>query len=85
MITNARSFYVNSTNRVNGVNGNFSYIIKIPQNERFNRVVILDCLIPKSYYLISSDRNEFTLDVPMQDLVGDLRMISSFGSLLDVA
>lgn len=55
--------YVNSHNRLNGTNYNFTYNVQIPGNliGKINRVVVLDALIPKSYYLVQTNANTFTL------------------------
>lgn len=59
-IEDKRIYYVNSANRTAGEHSNFSYKFDIPIN-KFDYVVCLDLSIPKTYYLIQSDRNSFTL------------------------
>lgn len=53
--------YVNSLNRLSGTVSDFTYNINLPVNRNFTKVVVLDALIPKSYYLIDSTDNTFTL------------------------
>ena len=57
--------YVNSNNRLNPsmeTHSNFSIIFNdIPRNVNYNRVVVLDASIPKSFYAISSLTNVFQL------------------------
>ena len=54
-------FYINSTNRISGTNSNFTYSLDIDQNSEYDRAVVMQCSIPKSYYLIESGYNTFTL------------------------
>jgi hypothetical protein len=53
--------YVNSLDRVSGTTSNFTFNINFPQDIRYNKVVVLDALIPKSYYLIANGYNTFQL------------------------
>ena len=52
--TNAKLFYVNSKNKINSTDtdSDFSYKFDISPTDKFNRVVLLDISIPKSYYII---------------------------------
>jgi len=53
-------YYINSYNRTEGTNSNFTYYLPhIPSN--VNKVVMLSASIPKSYYLIEDGLNTFTL------------------------
>jgi hypothetical protein len=54
-------FYIDSNNRLSGSNTNFSYQIDISRNSEFDKVVLLDCSIPKTYYLVESGYNTFQL------------------------
>lgn len=58
--------YVNSRNRISGTNGNFTYDLAIPTDRKFNRVSLVDIIIPKSYYLVDTDRETFILREPSQ-------------------
>ena len=57
--TSKHFVYVTSINRLSGTSSNFTYNINLPPQKRFNKVVVLDALIPKSYYLIDSADNTF--------------------------
>jgi hypothetical protein len=54
-------FYIDSNNRINGTNSSFTVQLDVDRNIEFDRVVLLDCSIPKSYYLVQSGYNTFTL------------------------
>jgi hypothetical protein len=53
--------YVNSLQKLSGTDSNFTYNINPPAGVKFNRVVVLDALIKKSYYAVSTGANQFTL------------------------
>lgn len=53
--------YVNSSNRLSGTNGNFSYAVDLPDDHNFTHVTVIDATIPKSYYLIQEGYNTFQL------------------------
>ena len=61
--TTKQIFYINSNNRVNqsDTHSSFSYQLNIDPNQNFDKVVVLSAAIPKSYYLIQSVGNTFTL------------------------
>lgn len=54
-------FVINSNNRTTGSHSNFSYKLDLPRDNDYNKVVLLQALIPKSYYVIQDGRNTFTL------------------------
>lgn len=54
-------FYINSHERLSGTDSDFTYQLKINRNVEFNRVAVLQCIIPKSYYLVQEGQNTFTL------------------------
>src|SRR3954463_4082263 len=60
IITSKRLFYCDSHNRVAGSHSNFSLQLEY-KNENYDHCVILQATIPKSYYLIQSGKNYFTL------------------------
>jgi hypothetical protein len=60
-ITNRKIFVVNSRNGIEGTDEKFSFTFEIPKNEKYDRVCVLSAIIPKSYYLIQSGKNTFTL------------------------
>ena len=54
-------FYINSNNRSSGTNENFSYILDIDRNFNYDRVLLLDATIPKSFYNVQTGFNTFTI------------------------
>lgn len=54
-------FYINSANRSNGTNNDFYINIPVDPNEKYNKVVVLQASIPKTYYVINSN-DSFILD-----------------------
>jgi hypothetical protein len=61
--------YVNSLQKLSGTDSNFAYNINPPANIKFDRVVVLDALIKKSYYGVSQGANTFTLQEGNQQVV----------------
>lgn len=61
LITNKRIFYVDSHNRISGSHSNFTIQLDY-KNEDYDHCVVLQATIPKSYYLVQSGRNTFTLN-----------------------
>ncbi len=63
-VTNPYFVYINSRDRIAGTDENFTYNIQFPEGFDFTHVVVLNVLIPKSYYLIQDGPNEnvFQLD-----------------------
>lgn len=59
-------FHINSSNRLSGTHSNFSYALKNLKNssdaQPYTHVVVLQCSIPKSYYLVQSNLNSFILN-----------------------
>lgn len=51
---------INSRNRIGGTDSRFSYEFR-PRNPDFDRVVVLEAHIPKTYYLVQEPYNTFTL------------------------
>ena len=58
------TFYIDSQNRSSGTSGNFSINFNMPPNNTYNRIVVMQASIPKSFYLISSPYNTFQLYEP---------------------
>jgi hypothetical protein len=56
-----RIVYIDSAKRISGDDSNFSYQIQLPPESNFDKAAVLECSIPKSYYLISSINDTFTL------------------------
>ena len=63
MVTNHYYVFVNSRNRESGTDENFTYNIQFPTGVNFDRVVVLNALIPKSYYLIQEGSHENTFQL----------------------
>lgn len=53
--------YINSNNRTSGTHSNFNYQIPVNTYGNVDRVALIQCDIPKSYYLINSTNNTFQL------------------------
>lgn len=53
--------YVDSNNRISGNSSNFYYSIDLPDTVKYDKVVLLNASIPKSYYLIQDAYNSFIL------------------------
>lgn len=56
-----RIYYVNTLNKTSGTNHSFSYEFQIPDNEKYDRVVLLQASIPVSFYLVQDGFNTFIL------------------------
>jgi hypothetical protein len=58
--------YVNSYNKLVATDStsNFTVMINLPKNNNFNKVVVLQMSIPKSYYLIQNGYNTFNIYEP---------------------
>lgn len=54
-------YYINSNSRKDGSSSDFSYEMRMPTNEHFDRVVLLQASIPSTFYLIQTGYNTFTL------------------------
>lgn len=54
-------YHINSRNRLSGTNSDFIHEIPFPSNSNFNRVAVLQCAIPKSYYNIPASYRTFVL------------------------
>ena len=62
LIKKKQIFYINSDNRIIGTHSNFTFKLdNIDRNANFNQVVVLQAIIPKSYYLINNNNNTFIL------------------------
>jgi hypothetical protein len=53
--------HVDSNNRLTGSHSNFTYQMDLSRNVEYDRVVVLDANIPKSYYLVQAGLNTFQL------------------------
>ena len=54
-------FYIDSQNKTSGSSGNFSINLLMPPNNNYNRIVVMQASIPKSFYLVSAPYNIFQL------------------------
>ena len=61
IISNKKIFYINSRYRLDGTDSQFSYEIDLPEDNKYNKVCILEASIPKSYYLVEELRNTFDI------------------------
>ena len=61
MTSQHRLYYINTLNKLEGSNENFSYTVGIPEHENYDRVVVLNASIPNTFYLIQEGINTFTL------------------------
>ena len=52
---------IDSSQRVSGTSSNLSISVPVPSGNNFDRVLVLSCIIPKSYYLIRSSYNTFVI------------------------
>lgn len=61
-LTEKQIFYINSRNRDNGTDSNFNFTLTDLKDEyEYDKVAVLDCSIPKSYYVIQNGYNTFIL------------------------
>ena len=75
---NKSTFYIDSQNRSSGTSSNFSINFNMPPQNSYNRIVVLQASIPKSFYLIASPNNTFTLYEPTTTSTGSATC--AFGS-----
>jgi hypothetical protein len=61
VIENSRIYYINGGARLSGSSASFTYKFSIPQNEQYDRCVVLQASIPLSFYLVQAGFNTFTL------------------------
>lgn len=64
-----QTIYVTSFNKIDGTDSNFTASINLDSSVTYDRVVVLNCTIPKSYYSISTGFNFFTLTELGQSLI----------------
>ena len=63
-ISSKSMFYIDSQNRTSGSSGNFSINFAMPPNNRYDRIVVMQASIQKSFYLVSAPYNTFQLLEP---------------------
>jgi len=54
-------FYINSFNRTSGTDSDFFINLDMDRNNTYDRVVLLDASIPKTYYVVQNGYNTFQL------------------------
>ena len=57
-------FYIDSQHNTSGTSGQFSVSFNMPPNNFYNRIVVMQVSIPKSFYLIRSPNNTIQLYEP---------------------
>ena len=61
IVESSSIYYIDSENRLNGTESNFTYSIEIPDSQKYDYVCVLSMTVPLSYYLIRPPFNTFTL------------------------
>ena len=61
LISHKKIYYINFLNRVSGTDSNFNYIIPYYVEDDFDYVAVLQCTVPKTFYLVQANLNTFTL------------------------
>jgi hypothetical protein len=61
LIADSTVFIIDSSKRISGTDSDFLFKINLPKNSGYDRVVMLQAIIPKSYYLIDTPDNTFVL------------------------
>lgn len=56
-----QTFYINSSNRINGTDSDFYIELAIDPHADYNQCCLLSCSIPKSYYAVQEGYNSFTI------------------------
>lgn len=65
-VANKRIFYINSRNRLSGDNSAFSYKVDLDPNEKYTHCCVLNFVCPKTYYLVATGFNTFTMQENVQ-------------------
>ena len=68
MSLSQRIYYINTLLKDSGTNEDFSYTIKIPSTESYDRVVLLNASIPNTFYLIQEGIDTFVLREMGEDI-----------------
>lgn len=61
IISKKKIFYIDSRARASGTDSDFTMQLNINTEDNFDSAVILECIIPKSYWLVPKNRNTFQL------------------------
>jgi hypothetical protein len=68
--THSQIFHINSRNRDLGTDSDFTITLSdIDTNVKYDYVALLDCSIPRSYYMIQANYNTFILNEGGSDLI----------------
>jgi hypothetical protein len=62
LIEKKKIFYLDSRDRISGTDNNFNIALNLEQDDDFDSVVVLQCQIPKSYYLVRDGLNTFRIN-----------------------
>ena len=54
-------YLIDSNQRISGTSSNFTIAIPIPIGNKYNRIIVSNAIIPKSYYLIRNGFNTFQI------------------------
>lgn len=84
-ISNPHYIYINSRDRINpeaSTDENFTYNIALPPGETFDRVVCINALIPKSYYLIQDGNNNLERTLQLRENSTTVNILIPVGSYL---
>ncbi len=60
--SNSQIFIINSRDRISGTDSDFVYKLDLLPDNNYDTICCLQAIIPKSYYLVDTNRNTFTLD-----------------------
>ena len=82
LVNNPYYVFVNSRERIDGSDENFTYNISFPAGLDFTHVVCLNALIPKSYYLIQDDLGTNEHSFILQENDTTIKIIVPVGSYL---
>jgi hypothetical protein len=69
LIAHKKLFYINSQNKLTGTNSRFTVNIPFFKEDNFDRVAVLNCTVPKSFYNVRAGQNSFTLTEGLQSTV----------------
>ena len=61
LISESVVFIVDSSKAISGSGAQFSFKLNMPKGKEFDRVAVLQAIIPKSYYLVNAPFNTMTL------------------------
>lgn len=68
-IDSSQIVYINSRDRTSGTDSNFTFNLGLVNGSNYDRVTLLQCTIPKSYYSVITGHNYFTLTEGIDEVV----------------